>query len=107
MTILHFPSERQQLERRVRELGGMVIWADATPDDTALTPRESDVLATLGWKLERSPTSIAADIDLSVGRVRNMLTSLRRKGYAARCGHYHDGGWIKVKDIEQELERAA
>ncbi len=91
MTILPFPSERQQLERRVRELGGVVYWHDQQP--AHLTPRERDVLLMLGRR-QRSSLSIAAELVLDQRWVQTVLRNLAAKGFVCREGKHRGGGWV-------------
>ena len=99
MTIIAFPTERELLERRVRELGGVVIWRSQQP--AKLTAREADVLALLGRR-ERSSLSIAAELVLDRRWVQKILSNLDAKGYACREGKHRGGGWIRVPEALRE-----
>lgn len=113
MTILQFPMpsiappdpRRAALMQLASELGAIVLFPDVAPQQpTLLTPRESEAWGRLDWRTPKTPQQIAEALMVTRDRAKQILSSLKGKGYACRIGHYHFGGWLKC---QPSLERAA
>jgi len=93
--ILHFPLTLA--ERALRSAGYTVLPpVEPEPVEIDLTPTEADVFSAI-TSIPQPKRTIAALVYHSEGSVKNALTSLKRKGLIARVGHYHRGGWRRIR----------